>query len=597
MTAVSVFVESNSAWIGLAILALVFAAFISERLAPVTIALVGASVMLSLGYLPRSELQAVFGNPAPLTIGAMFVLSAALVRTGVIEALASIATRRAERTPKRSITELLGGTFFASALVNNTPVVIVLAPIVRRIAAVAGSSAQRLLIPLSYLSIMGGSLTLLGSSTNLIVDGVAQRAGEAPFGIFELTGIGLIAAGAGIGTLLLLGRWLLPDNDGPMDRSGARPIEERYLTRIQIGAASPWVGRSLKSIGGLQRSGVRLLAVRRSGHLTRNPDPTFELAAGDELVVAADQAELLGLSEELGADLGLAKREIANSPDDRVVEASIGPSHPAIGQQLTDIPFLNRSGARVLGVSRPRHLPGPTLETVRVRPADQLLIRCPPEAAADIRDNVNLIDIDEPDIRPYRRYKAPIAIATMFAIIALAALQVAPIDLLAILGVTLVLFTRCIDPEEAWHAIEGNVIVLIFGMLAIGLGLQGAGTVDLIVDAVEPALTILPIFLVLILVYALTSFLTEVVTNNAVAVIMTPIVIDLANSVGVDTRALLLVVMFGASASFATPIGYQTNTIVYATGGYRFVDFLKIGLPMNIVVGLATCIAIWWIYV
>ena len=160
-----------------------------------------------------------------------------------------------------------------------------------------------------------------------------------------------------------------------------------------------------------------------------------------------------------------------------------------------------------------------------------------------------------------------------------------------------VLVTRCIDPEEAWHAIEGNVIVLILGMLAIGLGLQGAGTVDLIVDAVEPALTVLPIFLVLILVYALTSFLTEVVTNNAVAAIMTPIVIDLANSVGVDTRALLLVVMFAASASFATPIGYQTNTIVYATGGYRFIDFLKIGLPINVVVGLATCVAIWRIYV
>ncbi len=596
MTAVSAFVESNSAWIGLAILGLVLAAFLSERLAPVTIALLGASVMLALGYLPRGELQAVFGNPAPLTIGAMFVLSAALVRTGVIEALAGIATSRAERTPKRSITELLGGTFFASALVNNTPVVIVLAPIVRRIAAVAGSSAQRLLIPLSYLSIMGGSLTLLGSSTNLIVDGVAQRAGEEPFGIFELTGVGLIAAGAGIGTLLLLGRWLLPDSDGPMDRSDGRPLEERYLTRIRMREDGPWVGRTLDDIGALRRSGLRLLAVRRGGQLIRNPAPTFRLERGDELAIAADQVELLGMSEELDASVGLANREIPNAPEDRVVEASIGPSHPAIGQRLSEIPFLNRSGGRVLGVSRSRHLPGPTLDTMRIRPADQLLIRCSPEAASAIRENVNLIDIDEPDVRPFRRYKAPVAVGTMLAIIILAAIQVMPIDLLAILGVTIVLLTRCIDPEEAWHAIEGNVLVLIFGMLAIGLGLKGAGTVDLIVNAVEPALTVLPVFLVLILVYALTSFLTELVTNNAVAVIMTPIVIDLANGVGVDTRALLLVVMFAASASFATPIGYQTNTIVYATGGYRFVDFLKVGLPMNVVVGLATCVTIWWIY-
>ena len=406
----------------------------------------------------------------------------------------------------------------------------------------------------------------------------------------------LIAAGAGIGTLLLLGRWLLPDSDGPMDRSDGRPLEERYLTRIRMREDGPWVGRTLDDIGALRRSGLRLLAVRRGGQLIRNPAPTFRLERGDELAIAADQVELLGMSEELDASVGLANREIPNAPEDRVVEASIGPSHPAIGQRLSEIPFLNRSGGRVLGVSRSRHLPGPTLDTMRIRPADQLLIRCSPEAASAIRENVNLIDIDEPDVRPFRRYKAPVAVGTMLAIIILAAIQVMPIDLLAILGVTIVLLTRCIDPEEAWHAIEGNVLVLIFGMLAIGLGLKGAGTVDLIVNAVEPALTVLPVFLVLILVYALTSFLTELVTNNAVAVIMTPIVIDLANGVGVDTRALLLVVMFAASASFATPIGYQTNTIVYATGGYRFVDFLKVGLPMNVVVGLATCVTIWWIY-
>ena len=423
MTALEALIDNNSAWLGLGVLIVVLVGFVSERLAPVTIALAGASVMLALGFLRRDELQAVFGNPAPITIGAMFVLSAALVRTGVIEALAGIATRRAELTPKRSISEILGGSFIASALINNTPVVIVLAPIVRRIASVAGSSAQRLLIPLSYLSILGGSLTLLGSSTNLIVDGMAQRAGETPFGIFEVTGIGLLAAGAGIITMLVFGRQLLPDGDGPMDQHGRGQFEERYLTRVRVRERSPWLGLPLEDIGALRRSGLRLLAIKRRDRLIRHPDPTFTLEQDDELAIAANQAELLGLSEELDADLGLASREIANSPDDRIVEASIGPSHPAIGQHLADIPFLNRSGGRVLGVSRSRHLPGPTMDAVRIRPADQLLIRCPPEAASDIRDNVNLIDIDEPDIRPYRRYKAPIAIATMFAIIALAAIQ------------------------------------------------------------------------------------------------------------------------------------------------------------------------------
>ena len=205
---------------------------------------------------------------------------------------------------------------------------------------------------------------------------------------------------------------------------------------------------------------------------------------------------------------------------------------------------------------------------------------------------MNLINISQPETRPYRRFRAPVAIATMIGIIALAALGVWTIELLAITGVAIVLLARCIDPEEAWRSIDGNVIVLIFGMLAVGVGLEGAGTVDLIVSAAVPYLaTLSPLFL-LLAIYMLTSVLTEAVTNNAVAVIMTPIVLTLANDLGVEPRPLLFAVMFAASASFATPVGYQTNTIVYAAGNYRFSDFLKIGAPMNVVVGIATCVAI-----
>jgi di/tricarboxylate transporter len=215
-----------------------------------------------------------------------------------------------------------------------------------------------------------------------------------------------------------------------------------------------------------------------------------------------------------------------------------------------------------------------------------------PASIAAIENNINLINISTPDTRPFRRLRAPIAVVTMMGIIVLAALGVWTIELLAITGVAIVLLSRCIDPEEAWRSIDGNVIVLIFGMLAVGLGLESAGTVDLIVDAALPLLANLSPLYLLLAIYLLTSVLTETVTNNAVAVIMTPIVLALATDLGVEPRPLLFAVMFAASASFATPVGYQTNTIVYAAGNYRFADFLKIGAPMNVVVGLATCLAI-----
>lgn len=582
--------DSQSAWVGLAVLIGLFVLFISEKLAPVIIAVIGAAAMLILGYLPRAEMELVFANPAPITIAAMFILSGALIRTGVVEALASAAERRAEGKPTRSIGEVLGGAFFASSIVNNTPVVIVLVPIMRRIAAIAGTTAQRLLIPLSYLSIMGGTLTLIGTSTNLLVDGVAQRAGQPAFGIFELTAVGLVAASAGMVLMLLTGWFLLPKRR--KEDMDPRPVDERYLSELAIDEFHPDLGKFYSETGEFARSGIRPIALRRRGELIRHGIERLLVEVGDRLVLAADEAELLSLEMTYGLGVGVTNRPLPPAETDRIVTASIAPTHPAIGRKLSQIPFLMRTNARVLGLMRSRHMPGPTLGEAKLRAADNLLIKGSPACIAAIEANVNLIAIEEAEVRPYRRLRAPIAVGTMLSIVTLAALGVWTIELLAIVGVAVVLATRCIDPEEAWKAIDGNVIVLIFGMLGVGVGLEQAGTVDLIVDAVLPILAAASPLLLLILIYALTSVLTELVTNNAVAVIMTPIVLTLAADLGIDPRPLLFTVMFAASASFATPIGYQTNTIVYAAGGYRFADFLKIGLPMNVVVGLVTCIAI-----
>ncbi|MGC6426799.1 MAG: SLC13 family permease [Akkermansiaceae bacterium] len=592
---------------------LVFASFVKEWVQPEVVALSALVICVLLGVLPiavsapdpsltgeemkealrrfNADALRVFAHPAPITVACMFVLSAALDRTGVVESLGQWFERVAATSGKRMLVVMILIVAGLSGFMNNTPVVVVFMPIVLAICRRKDWKASRYLIPLSYAAIVGGTTTIIGTSTNLVASGIASSFdGSLAFGMFSVTPLGIVFVVITFIYLVTVGQKLLPDRVTLAALIDSKDSRE-FITRAFVSPKSPLIGQNLKETWLRKMKKARVIDVVRDGRRVQSGLNKTILEEADEIILKGKLEEIMSLSEEDGVtamkgELGL---EDVRTESAVLMEGIIGSDSTMAGKSLRELNFRQRFGVIIVAVHRRGKNLQARFEDVKLAFGDTLLVQGPARRMQQLFEEKDFVNLSEPKQRIIRKKKAPLAVLALLTFMILGALGgsgvIAPIPivLIALSAAIFVLVTRCIDPSEAYQAIEWKVLFMIIGMLGLGKALEFSGVAMEMAQRVVTMVGDADPRILIAVIYLLAAVMTEMVSNNAVAALLTPLAIIISHQLGVDARPFIVAVMFGSSASFATPIGYQTNTFVYGAGGYKFGDFFKAGFPLAVI--------------
>ena len=564
--------------LGLALSAVIL--FATERLPVDLTALIIMGTLLLSGLITPRQAIGGFSNPATVTVGAMFVLSAGLFKTGAVNALANGLSRLASISFLLVLTVLMLIIGTLSAFINNTAAVAIFLPVVLGIAKDTGLPAGRLLMPLSFAAMFGGVCTLIGTSTNILVSSIAEQHGLTPFGMFEMSGLGLIFFAAGSIYLLLCGVWLIPkrvpvDNREPMFGSGD------YLIEIMLEPEARSVGTVLAKSPLLHDLTIRGAEVFRDGQRVDESADKLVLRAGDQLRVRCDLENFRKLRERRGIVLRQASDNVP-SAESKLIEAVVAPRSTLDGRTLKEARFRSRYGMNALAIRHRGEVMRKNLETLRLRAGDVLLLEVETHHLDQLRDERVFVLVSEVALPVFRKSRMLTALAIVAGVVAAAATGIVSIVAGAIVGCILMILTRCLTLDEAYLSVNWRVIFLLAGVLTLGTALETTGAAHLLGEVLVRTAGEFGPVVMLSALYLVTTLLTEMMSNNATAAMLAPIAIATADVMGIAPRPLLMAITFAASASFMTPVGYQTNTLIYGPGQFRYADFLRVGTPLNL---------------
>ncbi len=547
----------------------------------------GHAILLPVDKAQKASIMAgIFGNNAVLTVAFMFIVGTALERTGLAEGFGRWFEKIAGRKEWQAMLALAGVTIGLHFFINNTTVVLVFIPVVMGLCRRTGMVPSRFLIPLSYLAIAGGMLTMIGTSTNMIVNGIVKQKGLRPFTMFEITGLGSVLAAGTVIYLMVVGRKLLPSRACLATLIDSE-AEREFLTAAIVSDDSPLVGKILSETSLAKRRDMRVIEVRRSGNRVEVPLTELRFEPGDRVIIKSRLSGVRGLADVDGIDVA-AKSEFGLSYVQTekavLVEGMLGPRSKLVGKTLRDVGFRQHYGVIIVAVHRQGANLRESFESLKLEVGDTLLFEGSGERMKELFRDSDVINLSATKEKPvYRRKRAWVALLALALVMILGSRDnFIPFEWVALGAALLVVFGGCLESDEVYQAIDWRIIIMILGTLALGEALDRTGASKTIVHGLMGLVGTWDKRLILSAVLLLTIIFTELLSNNAVAALLAPFAIQLGLDMGVDPRPFIVAVMIGASIGFAIPAGYQTHMMVYSAGGYRFTDFIRVGVPLDI---------------
>ena len=594
--------QNPHALITLAILGLAIVLFISGVLAPELTGLLSLGLLMTSGVLSPQEALAGFGSPALITLMGLFPVSAALFKSGALDRLRALIASERIRSPRRLIALMAFVIAPVSGVVPNTPVVASLLPVVETWCHRRGISPSRVLLPLSFSTVLGGTLTLLGSSVNLLVSDISEQLGYGSLSLFSFTLISIPVWIAGALYLVLAPRVLLPDRAGEGDDLGDSPQRSSYSTEVRIPADSELVGRSLHNSRLQRRFDVDVLELQRGGERLLPPLADRRLEAGDHLLLRVTRLDLLRLQQDhtiqlttQGSNAGFDNPSSQISGQ-KTVEVLLPAGSTLAGASLRELRFRQRHNATVLALRRGQETVQERLGQVILREGDVLLLQAPIDSIRGLQASNDLLVLDrlEDDLPTVRR--KPIAVSIAIAMLLLPTLTPVPLVAAVLIAMVAVVATGCLRPGELQRSIRLDVILLLGSLTSFSVALQSTGLADALAQGLQVGLEGWPTYAALMVIFIGTTLLTQVMSNAASVALLAPVAVQLAPALQLSPTALLITVLFGASQSFLTPVGYQTNLMVFGPGRYRFLDVTRYGLGLTLIMTILVPLLILWRY-